>query len=214
MARELVNPNAGTPTTEERIDQSIGKTQASLAKYREALKLILEKKKTYGQLDSVSQGIYDEIDKLSKKSHTGQLTDLALTRVNDTIKAAKELMNDDQYIAKIEQFIAAGDNPSHGDAVVELRQIRQGLSRYNKELELNEKRTRAIIKASQGIIYALQYRKIQGSRIEKHDLIEYSIPSNFFVKNNNGFDKTSYFDHDKIESIDLDFFFEEDFNEK
>jgi DNA repair exonuclease SbcCD ATPase subunit len=211
MARELVKKGAGAATNEEKLGESIDKVQAILSKYRTALKTLRDKRKTYTQLESVSQGLYDEIDKLSKKSHVGLLTDLALSRVNDTIRVAKELMDDDPYIAKIAQFVAAGDNPSHGDAVVDLRQIRQGLSRYNHEMESNEKRLRSIINACQGIIYALEYRKANGMASSKSDLIEYGIPSVFFVKDISGF---THFDHDKIALIDMEHYFEEDFNEK
>jgi hypothetical protein len=211
MARELVKRGTGASTTEEQLAESISKVQAVLNKQRDVIKTLREKRKLYHQLDSVSQGIYDEIDKLSKKSHTGQLTDLALTRVNDTIRVAKELMDDDPYIAKISQFVAAGDNPSHGDAVVDLRQIRQGLSRYNTEMERNEKRMRSIINACQGIIHALEHRRDRGSNVIKGDLSEYGVPGIFFVKEPSGI---PYFDHNKVATLDMENYFEEDFYEK
>lgn len=214
MSRELVKPGAGAPTTEERLEKSIGKVQTILADYRTQLKALKEKRRTYSQLDSVSHGLYDEIDKLSKKSHVGLLTDLALTRVNDTIRVAKELMDDDVYIAKINQFVPAGENPSHGDAVVDLRQIRQGLSRYNDDMASNEKRIRAIINACQGMIYALKYRKDHGTRVEMHEMHEFSVPSIFFTKSTNSIKPYFSFDHEKVEGIDLEEYFAEDFNEK
>jgi type II secretory pathway pseudopilin PulG len=86
-------------------------------------------------LDSVSKGLYDEVDKLAKKAPADQVTDLLLTQVNDVVKDVKDLMPADAYIQRQREFVPAGSNPEHRDVVVVMRQIRQGLERFGKQLE-------------------------------------------------------------------------------
>lgn len=88
------------------------------------------KQKTLGLLQSVSIGLYDELDKLAKKAGADLVTDLALEQVNDFIRDSKVLLAEDPYVQKQKEFIAAGDNPQHRDVVVVLRQLRQGLERF------------------------------------------------------------------------------------
>lgn len=86
-------------------------------------------------LDSVSQGLYDEIDKLTKKAPAEPITDLVLEQTNDVIKETKQLIASDSYVQRLNQFVAAGDNPQHRDVVIVLRQIRQGLARFETDLQ-------------------------------------------------------------------------------
>jgi ElaB/YqjD/DUF883 family membrane-anchored ribosome-binding protein len=78
-------------------------------------------------LESVSLGLYDEIDKLAKKAPAEPVTDLVFAQMNQVIRETKELVEDDPYVQRLQEFVAAGDNPQHRDAVVVLRQVRQGL---------------------------------------------------------------------------------------
>lgn len=86
-------------------------------------------------IDSVSLGLYIEIDKLAKKAPAEPVTDLALKQINDVIRETKQLIDSDQYIQRLNEFVAAGDNPELRDALIVLRQIRQGLERFSKQLD-------------------------------------------------------------------------------
>jgi hypothetical protein len=88
-----------------------------------------QKKQKLDLLQSVSLGLYDELDKLSKKSGADQVTDLALGQVNDFISDAKRLMPEDVYVQRCKEFVPTGDNPENRDTVVVMRQMRQGLER-------------------------------------------------------------------------------------
>jgi hypothetical protein len=91
-------------------------------------------------LTSVTQGTYDEMDKLSKKAPSSQLSDLALQRVNRTIREARALMGShDSYMADLSEFVAAGDNPEVRDAVLVLRDVLQGLKRLDQAFGLTRK---------------------------------------------------------------------------
>jgi hypothetical protein len=79
-------------------------------------------------------GLYDEIDKLAKKAGADQVTDLALEQVNEFVRDAKTLMPEDAYVQRQKEFVAAGDNPEHRDVVFVMRQLRQGLERFDAKV--------------------------------------------------------------------------------
>lgn len=86
--------------------------------------------------------LYDEMDKLAKKAPSSTLSDLATKRVSRAIEDARALMADhDRYIAEMELFVPAGDNPEVRDAVLMLREIKQGLIRLNSKLQLQRQDT-------------------------------------------------------------------------
>src|SRR5450759_635920 len=81
-------------------------------------------------LSSFTDGIYDEFDKLAKKSPREGLSDLAVTRVNRAIRDAKALMTGfDEYVGDLAEFVPAGENPEVRDAVLVLAEIKTALER-------------------------------------------------------------------------------------
>jgi poly-D-alanine transfer protein DltD len=93
---------------------------------RQALRI----KRAYGMLVSEVTGLYDEMDKLAKKAPNEPVTTLQLKVINSFIKKAKRLLSGDTIVDEVEVFVAAGDNPEYRDTVTVLRQIRQGLERF------------------------------------------------------------------------------------
>jgi hypothetical protein len=84
----------------------------------------------FGDLQSFVDGLYDEMDKLSKKAPSALLSDLATARVNRAIADAREIFEgSDRYVADLREFVAAGLNPEVRDALLVLREIRQALDR-------------------------------------------------------------------------------------
>lgn len=81
-------------------------------------------------LESVSLGLYEELDKLTKKAPAEAVTDFVLNQLNDIVRETKKMAVDDPYVQKLIEFVAAGDNPEQRDALVLLRQSRQGLERH------------------------------------------------------------------------------------
>jgi hypothetical protein len=94
----------------------------------------LEHQKHLKSLRSVSRGIYEELDKLTKKAPAEQVTELILEQVNDVIRETKQLIEADPYIQKLTEFIPAGDLPQQRDVLFVIRQIRQGLERFEENL--------------------------------------------------------------------------------
>lgn len=119
---------------EKSLKEKRGKQLEEIDSIVKRLQDCLEKAKAmrsrYALLSSVSHGLYEEIDKLTKKAPAEPVTDLILSQVNDVIREVKELAADDPYVQRLNEFVAAGDNPEQRDVVVVLRQLRQGLARF------------------------------------------------------------------------------------
>jgi hypothetical protein len=85
-------------------------------------------------LESVSHGLYEEVDKLAKKSPVDQVTDLMLEQVNEVIRDTKALIMDDPYVQRQKEFVPAGENPENRDVLLVLRLLRQGLVRFKSTM--------------------------------------------------------------------------------
>ena len=80
----------------------------------------------FEDLNNVLEGMYDEIDKLTKKKTIELATDLIVEQVNSTLGEIQELLTDDSHIAKLKKFVPAGDLPEVRDVLFVLRQACQG----------------------------------------------------------------------------------------
>lgn len=135
---KLPTPQEKAAQTRERKKQEaeqrrLEEEQQELAAQRERadeLRQGLRVKRAYGMLVSEVTGLYDEMDKLAKKAPNEPVTTLQLKIINSFIKKAKRLLSGDTIVDEVEVFVAAGDNPEYRDAVTVLRQIRQGLERF------------------------------------------------------------------------------------
>jgi hypothetical protein len=81
-------------------------------------------------LASELEGIYIEIDKLSKKSPAARISDLELAGINDLVGLVKNLLQSDPFIGKLRPFVPAGENPEYREGLIVLRQMIQGMNRY------------------------------------------------------------------------------------
>lgn len=81
-------------------------------------------------LTSYVENLYDEMDKLSRKSPKELASDLAVKHVNRAIRDAKALLTGfDEYVGDLAEFVAAGENPEVRDLVLVLGEIKGALSR-------------------------------------------------------------------------------------
>lgn len=155
-------------------------------------------------LESVSLGLYDEIDKLSKKAPAEPVTDLVLTQMNEVIRETKELVTDDSYVQRLQEFVPAGDNPEHRDAVVVMRQVRQGLDRFRQQLDPLAKQLKAHLMDAKGIEKALQLYLKGFDLISDKELKRYDVEvSNSWLTD----DYPRSFDFSKLDAIDLAAYF-------
>lgn len=75
-------------------------------------------------------GLYDEVDKLVETAPKEPITSLQLKIVNSFLGKAKTLLSGDTIIDEVEVFGAAGDKPEYRDVIIVLRQLRQGVERF------------------------------------------------------------------------------------
>jgi len=155
-------------------------------------------------LESVSLGLYDEIDKLSKKAPAETVTDLFLTQMNEVIRETKELVTDDSYVQRLQEFVPAGDNPENRDAVVVMRQVRQGLARFRHQFDPLAKQLKAHLMDAKGIEKALQLCLEGSDFISEKELKGYNVEvSNSLLTD--GYPRS--FDFSKLDAIDIDAYF-------
>lgn len=134
----MPTPQEKAAQTRERKRQEAEQTrleeeQRELAEQQEReeeLRQGLRTKRAHSMLVSEVTGLYDELDKLAKKAPNEPVTKLQLKILNSFIRKAKHLLSGDTIIDEVEVFVSAGDEPEYRDAVTVLRQIRQGLERF------------------------------------------------------------------------------------
>lgn len=96
----------------------------------ERKKLAAQTRAQFTWLESEIENLYQEFDKLTKKSAIQRITDLALENVNSAIGDAKELLRGDRSVDRIKPFVAAGENPVNSDVVLVLSKLTTALRRF------------------------------------------------------------------------------------
>ena len=90
----------------------------------------------YQVLESVSLGLYEEMDKLCRSGPDVPITEKAMGEVNFVLEDAARLMRADPYISRfVRPFDTLRGVPPHRDTVLALRQVRLGLERYISVLD-------------------------------------------------------------------------------
>lgn len=142
----------------------LAKRTAQLGEAAAAVASLEERVSQYGRdrekcvlLQSVGEGLYEEMDKLCRKSPVESVTDLAYTDINHFIKEVKELARGDPYVQRTKEFVAAGENPQYRDVVMILRSLRQGLGRFTESIEADRRRMVGLLKLARAIEFALRY---------------------------------------------------------
>ena len=134
-----------------------------------------QKKQKVDLLQSVSLGLYDEMDKLAKKAGADEVTDLALEQANDFIRDARTLMAEDPYVQRCKEFVPAGNNPQHRDVVVVMRQLRQGLERFDANVTSLQTRWKESLADAKGVLKAVQLFLEDYETVSKADLKEQEV---------------------------------------
>lgn len=125
-----------------RLEKQLQQIEEAISELESRIHFYNENRRKHGLLESVTDGLYIEIEKLTKKAPAELVTELALEQINDVIKDIKELLKDDPYIERLNVFVPAGDLPQLRDTLIVLRQVKQGLERFSiawKTTPLTEK---------------------------------------------------------------------------
>lgn len=151
-------------------------------------------------LVSVANGLYEELEKLSKKAPVDDATDLVVEHVNDVINDVRDLAASDLYVQKIRAFVPADDNPEHRDVVLVLKQVRQGLGRAGTYLERRRKLLTERISLARGLSVALGFCVEEGETQVTEDNLKangVSLPGMWWSGG------SGYFGDEKTVSLDL-----------
>lgn len=136
----------------QRREEQLQQIQEVMLQLESRLQTYAENRRKHHLLESVTEGLYVEIEKLTKKAPAEQVTELALEQINDVIQDTKALLKDDPYIERLNVFVPAGDLPQLRDTLIVLRQVKQGLQRFsrawNTESLVNKLRLAGIIKSA------------------------------------------------------------------
>jgi hypothetical protein len=176
----------------------------------ERVEICLEKARgmraQYALLSSVSLGLYDEVDKLTKKAPSEPVTDLVLSQVNDVIREVKELAQDDPYVQRLNEFVAAGDNPEQRDVVIVLRQLRQGLERFGDTISPRIKKLANMLNEATTVQVALQLFKEGKMAISPENVDEFGFAhSEIWFTGKDMFDQ--HFDWNRLDRINFNSYF-------
>lgn len=166
--------------TDEARSEKLSQLQSLISGLNENIERLRKiKKSQLVLLQSVSLGLYEEIEKLCKKAPAESLTDLALQQINDVIRDTKEMVTADIYVQRLNEFVAAGDNPELRDALMVLRQIRTGLERF--QVHLNEEIEKATSKRDEALFVSLGVQlDLQGEAVDRVSLGKYVNGQNIF----------------------------------
>ena len=159
----------------ERRNRQLSELEQVVVALNKKVEDLLQKKRKVDLLQSVSLGLYDEMDKMAKKSGADQVTDLALEQVNEFIKDAKGLMAEDAYVQRQKEFVPAGDNPQYRDVVVVMRQLRQGLDRLDADMAPHLTRWKEALADAKGVRVAVELILENDEPVSKDELKEREV---------------------------------------
>ncbi len=108
---------------------------AELQKHVEVGQLLRTAIRTHSAQASHLEGLYAEVDKLTKGKSLVPTSDLLVEVVNALISDAKGLIRKDTYLDRVKTFVAAGDNPAYPDVLVVLRVLQQSMERFDLMLK-------------------------------------------------------------------------------
>lgn len=175
------------PTKKEQVDTEREQRKQYMAKLaqvneilphlQDALRQSKSNRTQLNSLSSVSLGIYEEMDKLCKKAPAEKITNLALEQINTLIRDAKQLVASDPYMQRLVEFVPAGDNPELRDVVLVLRQIREGLHRFEIKLNSKMELLRNQISDAQCVRLALQLHSEGKFVVSSENIEKYEIPT-------------------------------------
>jgi siroheme synthase (precorrin-2 oxidase/ferrochelatase) len=172
MASEPKAIKAETGEIKARRQTQLGELDKAIDALSQKIRDQNEKERRARILQSVSLGLYEEVDKLAKKAPADEVTELVLEQTNDVIREGKELLSDDTFIERLKEFVPAGNNPQHRDVVVILRQLRQGLERFWPNSDKRKEWLERVLEDAKGVRLAVLLSLEGRKRLTKNDIAE------------------------------------------
>ncbi len=174
--------------------------QAAIQELEKRLETELSNARTHAELTSHLDGFYEEIDKLTKGKAMLEVTHLVVETTNNIIRDAKTIIVDDAYMARVKEFVPAGNNPVYPDVLVTLRTVRQAVSRYGAGRTDRGKLISSRLAEGRTIAAALSCH-LDGIEWPSKEEVESKIDSGnawapWFFENENG---EEYFDFERLD---------------
>lgn len=181
----------------EEISSIVTKSSARVAELR-------KDQRQCGLLHSVADGLYHEVDKLSKKAAAEDVTQLVLDEVNHLVGQVKALGRDDAFIQRLKEFVPAGQMPEQRDVVVVLKLALQGLDRVAESLTASIQRESARNREARQVKWALDYYVDNNEVPTKGDFEEFGEeePEGWIT----GYPEQA-FDFERLDRLNLDIYF-------
>lgn len=127
-----------------------------LSQLRSELKALEKNEENHSNLSSHLEGFYAEIAVLAKGKALVEATPLAVDQMNDIIRDAKKVVQNDVYLDRIKEFVPAGNNPVYPDVLIVARAVRQSLERCESEFDDGKNRIKNAITRARTVIAALE----------------------------------------------------------
>ena len=165
-------------------------------------------------LNNASEGMYDEIDKLTKKKPIEEATEIMVEEVNNIISKTQRLITDDSYIKRLKVFVPAGNPPELRDVLFVLRLARQGMEHFGKKLNKEKQEINTLLLEAKAIKIALELfqqnysngdyyssYKIETDDIEK--LLGTAVPDGWTIRKS----VDSIFSFERLDYIEIEDYF-------
>jgi hypothetical protein len=128
-----------------------------------------------------------------------EATSLIVDQMNDIIRDAKSIINDDPYLDRVKEFVPAGNNPVYPDVLIVARSVQQSLGRAEKSLSDRERRVTKMRRDARTIVAALKFFATHGKHASKDDVEDFlnaKPPDDWFFEGN---DENFYFDFERLD---------------
>jgi hypothetical protein len=154
----------------QRLKELLAEAEAAVDGLQQAETGAHARAKALAALVSHAAGFYEEVDKLAKGKALFAATDLAVQQVNDIIRDAKAIVEDDPHLARVKEFVPAGDNPLYPDILLVTRAVQQCLTRCTNGIETREKETAKALREGKTIAVGLRIWSDSGRQPTKDDV--------------------------------------------
>jgi len=180
-----------------------------LSKLRSEQKALEKNEENHSNLSSHLDGFYAEIAVLAKGKALVEATPLVVDQMNDIIRDAKKIVQNDVYLDRIKEFVPAGNNPVYPDVLIVARAVRQSLERCESEFDDHTKRIKNAATRARTVIGALECFMSGEENAELavsgdvERFVDGELDNSCFYENDDGYD---CFDFDGLDSQSLEDF--------
>jgi len=182
--------------TKKRREAQLAEIEEIYERISNRLFLEINNRKRLIEIQEVTKGLFEESEKLFKKSPVETITNLMLDMVNEAIRDTKSLGPTDVQLKRITEFVPAGDNPEVRDVQLVLNQVLKGQERFDKDLDRQIEQLGRTYRESELIVDCLSQLLRYDTELEKNEA-EYGSEFPYW------FLQDGYFNFNRLDTVDL-----------